>query len=249
MLTDEHEHAMKVWLYSSGYEGNADVEQAVREFAAVIAALDAARGKAEPVAWMYIRKPEEWPPANPVVGLNKWKYDDPARPYWIETPLYAHPPAPDAARGDPVARVVEWQPIETAPTDGTWVQLWGPDGYRGCGRCWRNIDFEDATHWQPIPTGPERGGRSMSNLQRGWSAMTQTLEGVTGLCSRFRENLSHHYKTVRGRGLLVKQIEAKSGYNRRYIQRVVSGQQSNPTLMFVESMAVTLGVTIDDLLK
>jgi hypothetical protein len=37
-MTDEHEHAMKVWLYSSGYEGNADVEQAVREFAAVIAA-------------------------------------------------------------------------------------------------------------------------------------------------------------------------------------------------------------------
>lgn len=36
-MTDEHEHAMKVWLYSSGYEGNADVEQAVREFAAVIA--------------------------------------------------------------------------------------------------------------------------------------------------------------------------------------------------------------------
>lgn len=69
---------------------------------AAIAALDAARGKAEPVAWMYIRKPEEWPPANPVVGLNKWKYDDPARPYWIETPLYAHPPA------DRVARVVEW---------------------------------------------------------------------------------------------------------------------------------------------
>jgi len=69
---------------------------------AAIAALDAARGKAEPVAWMYIRKPEEWPPANPVVGLNKWKYDDPARPYWIETPLYFHPPA------DRVAQVVEW---------------------------------------------------------------------------------------------------------------------------------------------
>ena len=80
----------------------------VTEAQAAITALDAARGKAEPVAWMYIRKPEEWPPANPVVGLNKWKYDDPARPYWIETPLYAHPPAPDAARGDPVARVVEW---------------------------------------------------------------------------------------------------------------------------------------------
>lgn len=74
-----------------------------RDFALVaIAALDAARGKAEPVAWMYIRKPEEWPPANPVVGLNKWKYDDPARPYWIETPLYSHPPA------DRVAQVVEW---------------------------------------------------------------------------------------------------------------------------------------------
>lgn len=100
----------------------------VPEALAAIAALDAARGKAEPVAWMYIRKPEEWPPANPVVGLNKWKYDDPARPYWIETPLYAHPPAPDAARGDPVARLIAYiktiEPDEeTAGCPATWADF------------------------------------------------------------------------------------------------------------------------------
>ena len=111
-----------------------------------IAALDAARGKAEPVAWMYERGEER------SAGYRKRKNDILRQEDgWTETPLYAHPPA------DRVAQVVEWQPIETAPTDGTWVQLWGPDGYRGCGCCWRNIDFEDATHWQPIPAGPETG--------------------------------------------------------------------------------------------
>ena len=50
---------------------------------------------------------------------------------------------------------VEWRPIESAPRDGSWVQLWGPDGYQGCGRCWRNIDFEDATHWRPLGPTPE----------------------------------------------------------------------------------------------
>jgi len=65
MLTDEHEHAMKVWLYSSGYEGNADVEQAVREFAAVIAAdragmvarvaeLEGTLRKANEPQWFYL---------------------------------------------------------------------------------------------------------------------------------------------------------------------------------------------------
>ena len=68
-----------------------------------IAALDAVRGDADPVAWRYVRKPEEWPPANPVVQSTRWLPDDPARPFWIEQPLYAHP-----TRGDQVARVVEW---------------------------------------------------------------------------------------------------------------------------------------------
>jgi hypothetical protein len=45
----------------------------------------------KPVAWMYVRKPEEWPPARPVVQLTQWAEDDPARPFWTETPLYAAP--------------------------------------------------------------------------------------------------------------------------------------------------------------
>lgn len=76
--------------------GTPAIKRMCEDFAqAAIRALDAARGKAEPVAWVYIRKPEEWPPANPVVGLNQWKYDDPARPYWIETlEAAAIPPKP-----------------------------------------------------------------------------------------------------------------------------------------------------------
>lgn len=70
---------------------------------AAIAALDAVRGDAEPVAWRYVRKPDEWPPANPIVQSTRWLPDDRARQFWIEQPLYAHPP-----RGDQVARVVEW---------------------------------------------------------------------------------------------------------------------------------------------
>lgn len=70
---------------------------------AAIAALDAARGKAEPVAWMYERGEER------SSGYRKRKnYILRQEDGWIETPLYAHPPAPDAARGDQVARVVEW---------------------------------------------------------------------------------------------------------------------------------------------
>ena len=70
---------------------------------AAIAALDAVRGDSEPVAWLY-EHPEGY-------YNTTTRRDDPSLPTyrgWIETPLYAHPPAPDAARGDPVARVVEW---------------------------------------------------------------------------------------------------------------------------------------------
>lgn len=79
---------------------DADIDSLEAE---VIAALDAARGKAEPVAWMYERGGER------SSGYRKRKnYILRQEDGWIETPLYAHPPAPDAARGDPVARVVEW---------------------------------------------------------------------------------------------------------------------------------------------
>lgn len=68
-----------------------------------------------------------------------------------------------------------WQPIETAPKDGTWVLLFSPDAepdtpfigqwrdvedYPDGGAWWENngssycIDA-DPSHWQPLPESPE----------------------------------------------------------------------------------------------
>lgn len=47
--------------------------------------------KMEPVAWMYERKPDAWPPASPVITQERWADDDGARPFWTETPLYTRP--------------------------------------------------------------------------------------------------------------------------------------------------------------
>jgi len=72
---------------------------------------------------------------------------------------------------------MNWQPIETAPTDGTQVDLWCrpvrglttgsyarvPDCWFSVGRWWRNDDNGDdmmrsevhnATHWMPRPSSP-----------------------------------------------------------------------------------------------
>lgn len=62
----------------------------------------------------------------------------------------------------------EWQPIETAPKDGTeflaihnfgegdgtyWVLYWA-DGRMECVSSGDNIDF--CTHWRPLPAAPKR---------------------------------------------------------------------------------------------
>lgn len=66
----------------------------------------------------------------------------------------------------------EWQPIETAPRDGTWFLGWRPSKYEECRVdvwAWNGFDsrenmFVDAadsicddhqpTHWMPLPPPP-----------------------------------------------------------------------------------------------
>lgn len=58
-----------------------------------------------------------------------------------------------------------WQPIETAPKDGTWVLICTKDdvfeaawvkGLNDEDYCWRFVDFSphNPTHWQPLPDPP-----------------------------------------------------------------------------------------------
>ena len=54
-------------------------------------------------------------------------------------------------------RASEWQPIETAPRDQTWVICWGPDYGFGLARFYPNIEWAEEpeyTHWRPLPAPP-----------------------------------------------------------------------------------------------
>lgn len=57
----------------------------------------------------------------------------------------------------------QWQPIASAPRDGTPVDLWHRDGFRiteqwwtddGCWSC--VMDDDDFTHWMPLPAPPTK---------------------------------------------------------------------------------------------
>jgi hypothetical protein len=62
--------------------------RAVRTVARLLAERDAMQARVEPAAWLYERKPGEWPHASPTVQLARWDEADAARPFWTETPLY-----------------------------------------------------------------------------------------------------------------------------------------------------------------
>lgn len=69
-------------------------------------------------------------------------------------------------------RIIEWQPIETAPKDGTEIIVFMPDAYNqieivafssdgASGEAWcsaRCVDGLEAgipTHWMPLPSPPK----------------------------------------------------------------------------------------------
>lgn len=98
-----------------------------------------------------------------------------------EASLYANddgimgmPKSPNATFCDMICRLAaalaahEWQPIETAPRDGTWLLLWcdwpfvgkwADKGKRASGNWTEDADsinpIYGATHWQPLPDPPK----------------------------------------------------------------------------------------------
>ena len=68
----------------------------------------------------------------------------------------------------------KWQPMETAPTDGTDILVYGPwrgefsqlkhpshiwtGRYSPSSKCWfisNTVEFVDPTHWMPLPEPPK----------------------------------------------------------------------------------------------
>lgn len=50
-----------------------------------------------------------------------------------------------------------WQPIKTAPKDGTWVLCWGEDAKHGVAKFYPNpiwAEYPEYTHWMPLPAPP-----------------------------------------------------------------------------------------------
>lgn len=70
-----------------------------------------------------------------------------------------------ALAAQPLAVPDGWQPIETAPRDGTVIDLWHVGGMRITEQwwdvedaCWCGLgDDNDFSHWMPLPAAPQSG--------------------------------------------------------------------------------------------
>lgn len=138
----------------------------------------------QPVAWMYQFKTNA-----PVLMVEKRNWAE-THFEWTETPLYAHRPVSALVNAEADADVVErWQPIETAPKDGTKIIATGQYGVRvvwwGAGAFNRKINAYDRdwtdcvtygfklTHWRPLPA-PPTATRIADSAEAGGSATLST---------------------------------------------------------------------------
>lgn len=87
--------------------------------------------------------------------FDEWwaKYLSAHRVYWWDS--FAEKVA-EAAWNE--ARANQWQPIETAPKDGTEIIMVWPNGYMESDGLYESTKTA-ATHWMPLPEPPGEGNQ------------------------------------------------------------------------------------------
>ncbi len=94
------------------------------------------------------------------------------------------------ARRIEAEREAGWQTMDTAPTDGTWVQTWGPHGYgiaKWAGEAFPYDPWDGAEYWQPIPAAPPKSRTMREKLEAAWDTIARErgLSWASSNASRF----------------------------------------------------------------